>query len=137
MLGVARHIPARSSAEDLEALGAGMRLAAEHGIGSGQEAGGGQDQLELWDALRETGELTLRVRLAFDMVPGLDAETWRERLDLYEELAHGRQADPWVATGILKAFAAGGVESRTPPLLHPPQGTPHPRAPPSDRAELV
>src|SRR5258708_14392559 len=103
MLGVARHIPARSSAEDLEALGAGMRLAAEHGIGSVQEAGGGQDQLELWDALRETGELTLRVRLAFDMVPGLAAETWRERLGLYKEPSHARHADPWIATRILQA----------------------------------
>ncbi|HKB34531.1 MAG TPA: amidohydrolase [Candidatus Dormibacteraeota bacterium] len=137
MLGVARHIPARSSAEDLEALGAGMRLAAEHGIGSVQEAGGGQDQLELWDALRETGELTLRVRLAFDMVPGLDAETWRERLDLYEELAHGRQADPWIATGILKAFADGVIESRTAAMLEPYEGTSELGTPLWDGDELV
>src|SRR5260370_26336442 len=123
MVGVARHIPARSSAEDLEALGAGMRLAAEHGIGSVQEAGGGQDQLELWDALRETGELTLRVRLAFDMVPGLDAETWRERLDLYEELAHCPQAHPWIATGILKTFPHGVIAAPPPPSLHAYDGT--------------
>src|SRR5260370_1385069 len=79
MLGVARHIPARSSAEDLEALGAGMRLAAEHGIGSIQEAGGGQDQLELWDALRETGELTLRVRLAIAAGPTSLCRARRDR----------------------------------------------------------
>ena len=77
MLGVTRHIPARSRDQDLEALRAGMRVAAEHGIGSVQEAGEGQDELELWDALREADELTLRVRLAFDMVPGLDAQPGR------------------------------------------------------------
>ncbi len=47
LLGVTRHIPARSKDEDLEALRAGMRVAAEHGIVSVQEAGEGQDQLEL------------------------------------------------------------------------------------------
>src|SRR5260370_5132775 len=114
MLGVARHIPARSSAEDLEALGAGMRLAAEHGIGSVQEAGGGQDQLELWDALRETGELTLRVRLAFDMVPGLDAETWRERLYPYQELAPGPHAAPRNATLNRKTLPHSAVRAPTP-----------------------
>jgi predicted amidohydrolase YtcJ len=123
MLGVKRHIPARSIAEDLDALGAGMRVAAEHGVGSVQEAGGGQDQLELWDALREADELTVRVRLAFDMVPGLDPRTWTERLDLYEELARGRHADPWIATGILKAFADGVIESRTAAMLEPYEGT--------------
>ncbi len=49
MLGVVRHIP-RSREQDLEALRAGMRVAAEHGIGSVQEAGEGQDEIELWHA---------------------------------------------------------------------------------------
>jgi hypothetical protein len=136
MLGVSSHIPARSTAEDLDSLRAGMRMAAVHGLGSVQEAGGGQDQLELWDALREAGELTLRVRLAFDMIPGLDIETWRERLDLYEELARGRRADPWIATGILKAFADGVVESRTAAMLEPYQGTSEVGAPLWGRGEL-
>lgn len=122
MLGVTRYIPARSNAEDLDALRAGMRLAAEHGIGSVQEAGEGQDQLGLWDALRDADELTLRVRLAFDMAPG-DSEAWKERLDRYEELERGRETNPWIATGILKAFADGVVESRTAAMLEPYQGT--------------
>jgi predicted amidohydrolase YtcJ len=123
MAGVRRHIPARSRAEDLEALRAGLRVAAGHGIGSIQEAGGGQDQLELWDALREADELTVRVRLAFDMVPGLDSAAWRERLDLYHELSRARQTDPWITTGILKAFADGVIESRTAAMLEPYEGT--------------
>jgi predicted amidohydrolase YtcJ len=137
MLGVTRHIPARSRAEDLEALRAGMRVAAEHGIGSVQEAGDGQEQLELWDALRDADELTLRVRLAFDMVPGLDFETWKERLGLYEELARGRQTNPWVATGILKAFADGVVESRTAAMLEPYEGTSELGAPLWDGDQLA
>ena len=123
MLGVTRHIPARYRDQDLEALRAGMRVAAEHGIGSVQEAGEGQDELELWDALRDTDELTLRVRLAFDMVPGLDSAAWKERLILYDDLARARKNDSWIATGILKAFADGVVESRTAALLEPYEGT--------------
>jgi predicted amidohydrolase YtcJ len=123
MLGVTRHIPARSKDEDLEALRAGMRVAAEHGIGSVQEAGDGQDQLELWDALRDADELTLRVRLAFDMVPGLDSAAWTERLDVYEDQFRARKDNLWIATGILKAFADGVVESRTAALLEPYEGT--------------
>ncbi|HXI96907.1 MAG TPA: amidohydrolase [Candidatus Acidoferrum sp.] len=137
MLGVTRRIPRRTKAEDLEALRAGMRVAAENGVGSVQEAGGGQEQLELWDALRDADELTVRARLAFDMVPGLDLETWRERLDVYDQLARGRQADPWVAAGILKAFADGVVESRTAAMLEPYAGTSGRGAPLWDPDELT
>jgi predicted amidohydrolase YtcJ len=116
-LGVTRHIPTRSDAEDLDALRAGMRLAASRGIASVQEAGEGLDQLRLWESLRESGDLTLRVRLAFDMTPGLTMREWGHRLDLYQEARRNR--DPWIATGILKAFADGVVESRTAALLEP------------------
>ena len=117
MLGVKRHIPRRSQAEDLDALRAGMRLAASRGIASVQEAGDGLDQLPLWESLRGSDELTLRVRLAFDMTPGLRMREWGRLLDLYEQAR--RDQDPWIATGILKAFADGVVESRTAALLEP------------------
>jgi predicted amidohydrolase YtcJ len=121
MLGVVRHIP-RSREQDLEALRAGMRVAAEHGIGSVQEAGEGQDEIELWHELRDADELSVRVRLAFDMVPGLDASTWKQRLEEYEELARPGRNNPWISTGILKAFADGVIESRTAALLDPYEG---------------
>jgi predicted amidohydrolase YtcJ len=99
-----------------------MRVAAEHGVVSIQEASRGQDQLDLYNALRERDELTIRVRLAFDMEPGLDAATWRQRLDEYEELARPARNNPWLSTGILKAFADGVVESHTAALLQPYEG---------------
>jgi predicted amidohydrolase YtcJ len=137
MLGVTRRIPARTRDQDLEALRAGMRVAAEHGIGSVQEAGEGQDQLELWEALREADELTLRVRLAFDMVPGLSAEAWKERLDLYDETVRAHRTNPWTSNGILKAFADGVVESRTAAMLEPYEGTAELGAPLWDGNELA
>jgi predicted amidohydrolase YtcJ len=106
---VKRHIPRPSRDEDLEALRIGMRLAASRGIGSVQEAGGGQNQVELWRSLRDLGELTLRVRLAFDLTPDTDIAE-------YGEPAPG---DDWISTGILKAFADGVVESKTAAMLTP------------------
>jgi len=109
MLDVSRNIP-RTRDDDLNALRAGMRMAASKGVASVQEAGDGQNQLELWDALRAFGELTLRVRLAFDLTPGVD-------LGEYEALR--REPDDWITTGILKAFADGVVESKTAAMLDP------------------
>jgi hypothetical protein len=50
------------------------------------------------------------VRLGFDLTPGLDIGT-------YDHLR--QDADPWVSTGILKAFADGVVESKTAAMLEP------------------
>jgi predicted amidohydrolase YtcJ len=74
-----------------------------------QVAGDGQDQLELWNTLRDAGELTLRVRQAFDITPGTG-------LDRY---TGARPGDSWISTGILKAFADGVVESHTAAMLEP------------------
>lgn len=109
MLLVTRHIPQRTREQDLEALRAGVRRAASRGIASVQEAGDGQNQLPLWQALRERGELTLRVRLAFDLTP-------RTNLTHYGD---PRPGDAWISTGILKAFADGVVESHTAAMLEP------------------
>jgi predicted amidohydrolase YtcJ len=117
-----RHLPATGEEQDLDALRRGMRVAAEHGVTSIQEASRGQDQLNLYSKLRDRDELTVRVRLAFDMEPGLDAATWKQRLDEYGELARLGRSNPWISTGILKAFADGVVESHTAAFLDPYEG---------------
>ncbi|HSS60248.1 MAG TPA: amidohydrolase [Candidatus Limnocylindrales bacterium] len=111
---VTRHIAAPTRDEDLDALRAGMRLAASRGIGSVQEAGDGQNQLSLWTHLRDAGELTLRVRLAYDLTPGFDADAYGEPPE---------ESDGWVSAGILKAFADGVAESRTAAMLDPYTGS--------------
>ncbi len=119
MRGITRHIPPRTHDEDLDALRAGMEMTASRGVGSVQEAGGGWDELQLWKSLSASGEMTMRVRLAFDMTPDLDEAEWRRRLDTYEEVARAREGDMWLTTGIVKAFADGVVESRTASMLEP------------------
>jgi len=122
MYTVTRHIPPRTAEEELNALRAGMKMAASRGVASVQEAGDGWDQLRFWDALRDAGDLTLRVRLAFDMTPSVDEIEWRRRLDAYEEVARARASDIWIKSGIVKAFADGVVESKTASMLDPYEG---------------
>ena len=62
------------------------------------------------DATRRR-RLSVRVRLAFDMVPGLDQQV-EQRLDEYAELARPARNNPWVSSGILKAFGMG-LEAHT------------------------
>lgn len=114
MLGFVDAMPRPTKAQDLDALRAGMRLANSRGIASIQEAGDGQNQLELWSTLRDAGELSLRVRLAFDLEPGTD-------IARYDNLR--REGDTWIATGALKAFADGVVESRTAAMMGPYAGS--------------
>src|SRR5260370_30922855 len=105
MLDVTRNLPVRTAEMDIAALRAGMRVAASHGIASVQEAGDGLHQLPLYEAVRGRDQLTLRVRLAFDMVPGLDAGEWERRLNEYQEVSRFRNTQPWVSTRLLKSFA--------------------------------
>jgi hypothetical protein len=110
MLGFVDAMPHPTRAQDLDSLRAGMSLAASMGIASVQEAGDGQNQLPLWEELRASGELTLRVRVAFDLEPGTDVHA-------YDGLR--RDGDGWITTGILKAFADGVVESKTAAMMQP------------------
>ena len=107
MLTVTRHIPPRTLEQELDALRSGMRLAASRGVASVQEAGDGQNQVALWQSLRDRGELTLRVRLAYDLTPRTELEGY----------GAPRPGDAWISTGILKAFADGVVESHTAAML--------------------
>ena len=113
------HLPTPTAAQDLEALRAGMRIAAMHGVASVQEASRGLEQLPLYQTLHERDELTMRVRLAFDMTPGLSAHDWQMRLDTYEDARRQAAAGGAVATGILKAFADGVIESKTAAMREP------------------
>jgi predicted amidohydrolase YtcJ len=120
MLDVMRNLPPRTADLDIVALQAGMRLAASRGVASVQEAGEGLAQLSLYETLRERDQLKMRVRLAFDMIPGLDSAGWGKRLDEYDA---ARKADFWLSTGIVKAFADGVIESRTAAMLEVYEGS--------------
>lgn len=127
MLGFVDAMPRPTKAQDLDALRAGMRMAASRGVASVQEAGDGQNQLELWSSLRDSGELSLRVRLAYDLEPGTD-------ITRYDGM-RGHD-DLWLTSGVLKAFADGVVESKTAAMLDPYEDSDESGEPIWDRNEL-
>ena len=119
---VDRQLPAPSRDEDIASLRDAMTLAFRHGITSVQEAGAEIEQFAIYDALADAGRPRIRIRLGQQMKPGLPLREWERRLAEWEPLAFPRRADPFVAGGIVKAYADGVIESGTAAMLEPYEG---------------
>ncbi len=116
---VDRQLPAPSRDEDIASLRDAMTLAFRHGITSVQEAGAEIEQFAIYDALPDGGRPRVRIRLGQQMKPGLPLREWERRLAEWESIAFPRRADPFVAGGIVKAYADGVIESGTAAMLEP------------------
>ena len=103
MDAVNRVRPARTRAELTEALRAAMKEAARVGVTSVQDLPGDAGDLETWRALRDAGELTVRV----DYRPSLS--DWPAAR---EARARIRQ-DEWLRVGGVKGYADGSLGSST------------------------
>jgi predicted amidohydrolase YtcJ len=119
---VDRRLPAPTRDEDLASLREAMSLAFRQGINSVQEAGAGIEQYAIYDALADAGRPRVRIRLGQQMEPGLPLREWERRLTEWESVAFPRRADPFVAGGIVKAYADGVIESGTAAMLEPYEG---------------
>jgi predicted amidohydrolase YtcJ len=116
---VDRVLPRPAPEDDLAALRRTIHNLHAAGITAVQDAWAAPDELSLWRRLLEAGELTIRVRLAFQMSPGMTLGEWRSRLDEYEAAAFPIRGGLWLSAGILKGFADGVIESRTAAMLAP------------------
>ena len=119
---VRRHIPEPSAQDTLTAMRLAIRQMHAAGITSIQDAMTEVDELPLWMALRDAGELTLRTRLALMMRPDVSLAGWSQRLDEYETEIADLRGGEWLDAGILKAFADGVIEARTAHMLAPYEG---------------
>jgi hypothetical protein len=111
---VRRVIPEPSHDEKLRALRGGLKEANSHGVTSVVNASGSLAEMELYDELRQRGELTVRMYTSLMLEPELAEKT----LQTYEE-ARRRFHDAWVRAGVIKAFMDGVVESHTAAMLEP------------------
>ena len=111
-----RAVAARISAEDQLAM---LRDATRHlnslGITSIVNATGDLDELKLYAALRDRGELTVRTRTAFGAVAVQHRLTPQFLAEL--DQARGLYHDDWVAANLVKFFADGGT-GLIPPLVY-------------------
>ncbi len=116
-----RVIPLPSRAETLEAFRAGFKLANRAGLVRVHGAGGvgvvisDLRYVEALDELRKSGELTLRVYLAYRANP--PTITPSQMQDIEE--ARAKYRDEWISAGAVKFFMDGVIESHTAAMLTP------------------
>ena len=116
---VRRHIPEPSTTDTLAAMRAAIARMHAAGITAIQDAWVEPHELSLWLALRDSGDLRLRTRLALPMRPDRSLDEWSRTLDEYEALIADLRGGEWLDAGILKAFADGVIEARTASMLAP------------------
>jgi predicted amidohydrolase YtcJ len=108
-------LPKVTDADRRAALKTAVAYANTFGITSVQNAGGSLEEMALYEAARQAGELTVRAYLAFSAT---DVTTEAD-VDRMDEAWKRLGDDPTVKTGIVKMFADGVIESRTAAMLAP------------------
>ncbi|HEV3206304.1 MAG TPA: amidohydrolase [Terriglobales bacterium] len=116
-----RSIPVPTREEKLRALRAGMKEANRFGLVRVHVAGsisagiGDVQDVGLFDELRRTGELSVRMYLAYRLdPPAVTAEQLRQIDDF-----HNQYHDEWISAGAAKFFLDGVIETRTAAMLEP------------------
>lgn len=118
---VQRVIPLPTREEKLHAIRQSIKEANRVGlvrVHSASNLGFGISDLEnveLYDELRHTGELTLRMYMAYYMQPPTITDAQLRQI----EEARRRYHDEWIAAGAAKFFLDGVIESHTAAMLVP------------------
>src|SRR5262245_45906907 len=108
-------LPRPTKEDQLAALKAAIAVASRHGITSVQNAGVAPDELALYDELRRSDELSVRVYAALTAA----ADITTEELDAFDQLRAKYPDDPLFKTGAVKLMADGVIESHTAAMLEP------------------
>jgi hypothetical protein len=116
-------VPLPNAEESARLVHDALSLMARAGLTAIQDAWGQPDDFRLLDTIRGRGALPIRVRVALEMLPGLDKRGHLDRLEGFATTVAGRERDRWLRGGILKSFLDGVVEARTAYLLAPYPGT--------------
>ena len=112
---VRKLVPAWTEADRLDAIRAAVKTAHAFGVTSVQNAGDGPAEMALFDRLRTSGELQLRVFSAMDVEPGLtEADA-----DRFDQLWKQYGEDPVLKTGAVKMYIDGVIDSHTAVMLAP------------------
>jgi predicted amidohydrolase YtcJ len=116
-----RVIPAPSREEKLAAFRAGFKeanrvgLVRVHSASGDSDANGDLENAGLLDELRKSGDLTLRMYMAYRAWPPAITAAQFEEI----EAARRKYHDEWLSAGAVKFFMDGVVESHTAAMLAP------------------
>jgi predicted amidohydrolase YtcJ len=112
---VGKVVPKLTQVEKLSALRAGMEWANQNGITRVHSAGGDFEELELFNELRQEGQLSVRFYIAYFLNP---PELRSQDLDAIEQ-TRKKYHDDWISTNAVKFMLDGVVESHTAAFLEP------------------
>ena len=132
-MGLMREVlPIVERGEKLAAIRAGIVEAHRLGVTSVQNASGRPDDLDLWEELRRTGDLKLRMYHALSAGP-----TFSEAdADRFEPTRRKHADDPLLKAGAVKLMVDGVIESHTAAMLEPYSNKPTKGMPNFTRDEL-
>jgi predicted amidohydrolase YtcJ len=112
---VGKVVPKLTQVEKLNALRAGMKWANQNGLTRVHSAGGDFEELELFNELRQEGQLSVRFYIAYFLNP---PELRSQDLDAIEQ-TRKKYHDDWISTNVVKFMLDGVVESHTGAFLEP------------------
>jgi hypothetical protein len=112
---VSKVLPEATPADRVRALRAAIREAHRVGVTSVQNAGGSTADFELFDEVRRSGDLRLRIYAALSAGAGLDAAA----LDELDAVWRRFPDDPLLKAGAIKLMVDGVVEGHTAAMLAP------------------
>ncbi len=110
-----RVMPQATREDRLAAVREATAVAHRYGVTSVQNAGGDADDLALYGAMREAGELNVRIYTALSATPGLTEAD----IDQFDRVRAQFPDDPLLKTGAIKLMLDGVVETHTAALLEP------------------
>lgn len=118
------HMPLTKD-EELRRIRLGLDFATHHGITSVINATGDIPEMELYEDLHKSGQLTVRMTTAFATDVGVRHTMSPDEIATFEK---ARQMFPrsndWVRAGVIKFFADGVIETHTAAMLEPYADTP-------------
>ena len=106
-------LPQPTREDKLQGLRNAIRLAHRYGLTSIQNASGNAEELELYDEIRRSGDLDLRVYSALSIEPGFSVAD----ADAFDALWRRFPDDPLLKTGAVKLMADGVIEAHTAAML--------------------
>jgi predicted amidohydrolase YtcJ len=112
---VRKLVPAWTREDRLNAVRAAVAMAHRLGVTSVQNAGASAEDMALFDELRKSGELKLRLYSAMSVEPGFtEADA-----DAIDRVRATYGDDPLLKTGAAKMYIDGVIESHTAVMLAP------------------
>jgi predicted amidohydrolase YtcJ len=128
---VNRAIPKPTDADERRALKAAAAEALKFGVTSVTDAAGSPEDLDVYDAARRAGDLSVRVYCSLLVTPGFtEADANR-----FDAVRRSHPDTPLLKTGIVKMFMDGVIETNTAFMLAPYANDPATRGRPNYSAE--